>query len=108
MYNFAGDFVYVNSESTSHNHRVCDKMANDLLINSMKICALVFLSINLGACAPIYKLTSTDEKEMVIPVILPFVDPDTELGFYLNMVNQFVICLYGSIIIPGVVKCSRR
>lgn len=38
--------------------------------------------------------------EMTIPVILPFVDPDTKNGFFINLTSQLVTCAFGIIIIP--------
>lgn len=58
-------------------------------------------SMFLTCCAPLYKIFFTDEYEMIIPVVLPFIDPETKYGFYINLGNQLVSCAYGLIIIPG-------
>lgn len=76
-------------------------MANELISSSLKICVLLVISIDLSVGAPLHKLTSGGEKELIIPVILPFIDPDTDFGFYVNIGNQLVICVYEAIIIPG-------
>lgn len=101
LYNFSGKYVYENSRTSAENHCVCDEMAIELATSSTKICLIMIFANSLATVAPIYKLIYTDEKELVIPIILPFVDPDTEHGFYLNLANQLVICLYGIIIIPA-------
>lgn len=101
LYNFAGNCLYANSQNSAKTHEVCDKMAIDLLDGTIKITLLIFLSIEITCCAPLYKIFFTEEKEMIIPVILPFVDPDTQNGFYINLANQLVTCVYGVIIIPG-------
>lgn len=75
LYNFAGHFIYANSKSSLRNHSVCDRMAIDLLFSSLK--------------------TNTF-------VILPFVDPDTENGFYLNLANQLITASFGAIAVPAI------
>lgn len=38
---------------------------------------------------------------MIIPDLLPFIDAETQRGFYINLANQLVTCLYGVKIISG-------
>lgn len=101
MYNYSGKYIYANSGITARNYQICEKLANDLISGSIKICVLLAIAIDLSICAPLNKLTFKHEKELIIPVILPFINPDTDFGFYMNLGNQLVICLYGAIIIPG-------
>lgn len=100
MYNFAGDYIYT-SIKTSPENKVCDKMAIDLIVSSFKIMNLIFFAMTLSCSGPFYKLILKNEKELIIPVILPFVDPETEHGFYINFCYQIVSCVYGLILIPG-------
>lgn len=102
LYNFAGHFIYANSKSSLRNHSVCDRMAIDLLFSSLKTNTLLVFSISLSVCVPMYKMFYTDEREMFIPVILPFVDPDTENGFYLNLASQLITASFGAIAIPAI------
>lgn len=101
MYNFAGEYIYANSHTSPKNHSVCEQMAILLATSSFKTNALIVFSMNLICSAPLYKLFFTDENEMVIPVILPFIDPETPNGFYINLANQLFICAYGVITIPA-------
>ena len=95
MYNFAGDFIYTNMKRTSKTYNVCNEMANDLIADSIKINTLVFIALDLACIGPLYKIFVQNEKELILPVILPFIDPDTEHGFYVNFVCQLVTCLIG-------------
>lgn len=95
MYNFAGDFIYTSIETAPENQHVCDKMAIDLIVSSCKIITLIFFAMALSCSGPFYKFIVKNEKELIIPVILPFVDPDTEHGFYINFCCQMVSCAYG-------------
>lgn len=101
MYNFAGDCIYANSDISRENECVCNEMAIQLIRSSIKIKMLILFSIFLTCCAPLYKIFFTDENDMIIPVLLPFVNIETQNGFYINLANQLVTCGYGVIIIPG-------
>lgn len=98
MYNFAGDFIYASAEIAP---KVCNEMAVDLIIKSSLIITLVFIALMLSCIGPIYKIIAKNEKELIIPVILPFIDPDTEQGFYINFAYQTVPCVVGLLVIPG-------
>lgn len=39
---------------------------------------------------------------MIVPVIFPFLDIESDEGFYINIFNQLVICLVGVITIPSI------
>lgn len=101
LYNFAGEFIYANSGTSSKNHRVCNRMAIYLLSGSIKISLLMLFSVSLCVFPPLYKIFFTEKNEMIIPVILPYIDPDTKKGFYINLANQMVTCVYGTVIIPA-------
>lgn len=101
LYNFGGDFVYANSGNSPKNQYICDKMAIDLMISSLIIYLIVIASLFLAVCVPLYKIFLTDEVEWIIPVILPFVDPDSQNGLYLNLTNQLISAAFGVIIVPA-------
>lgn len=84
------------------NHEVCDKIAINLLTCSIRVNLLVLLSYTLAAGAPLYNTLYTDKKEMIIPVLLPFIDPDTPNGFAVNYAYQMITCIFGSFIVPGI------
>lgn len=60
------------------------------------------ISLSFITCAPIYKNLFTDDKEMIIPVILPFIDPETEHGFYINLISQLITSTFGAIGVPAI------
>lgn len=110
LYSFAGEYIYANSEFSVENRNVCDRMAIDLITSTAKIIFLIFFSIFLAVCAPLYINFFTDGNEMLIPIILPFVDPETRNGFFINLANQLIIAFFGSIAIPAteVITCVLR
>lgn len=105
LYNFGGDFIYAKSQSPSENpskyNIVCDQMAINLVKKSLIIALLVSISLGMAICVPIHKLIFTDEREWILSIILPFIDPTTSNGFYINVSNQLIICALGGVVIPG-------
>lgn len=102
IYNFAGNHIYANSRNSPTNNVVCDKMAIYLLTSSLNINLLVNISTILMICAPIYKKLMLNENELVIKIVLPFIDPDTPNGYLANMISQSITCVFGSIVIPAI------
>lgn len=77
-------------------------MAIELVTGTSKVLLLLAFSFGFITSAPLYKNLFTDEKEMIIPVILPFIDPETENGFSVNLISQLFCIAFGSIIIPAI------
>lgn len=102
LYNFSGKFIYSNCNKSPKNYEVCNRMANELISSSIKTILLIYLSLLLGTGAPMYKILFTDHREFLLPVILPFIDPDTKHGFYINLAGQYISCFTGFVILPGV------
>lgn len=102
LYNFGCDFIYSKHDITPRNHDVCNKMAIHLMTCSIRVNLLVLLSYVFAAGAPLYKTLFTDEREMIIPIILPFIDPHTHNGFVINYAYQMITCIFGSFIVPGI------
>lgn len=101
MYNFAGKYIYANNNGSKKYNEICDRMANHLIMTSIKVNLLVLFSYNISVIAPLYKIYFTDEKEMIIPVILPFIDPDSDIGFNINLLSQNITCVCALFIVPG-------
>lgn len=76
-------------------------MAIYLFTCSIRVNLLLLLSYMMAVCVPFSKTLFTDENEMILPVILPFIDPDTENGFIINYTDQVITCIFGSCVIPG-------
>lgn len=51
--------------------------------------------------APLYKIMYLGEKELIIPFIIPFLDPESEHGFYINMAHQSINSVFGLFIVPA-------
>lgn len=110
IYSFSGKYIYANSNRSPRNSVVCNRSANKLVTGSIKVILLIYLSLAIGVSAPMYKLFISHEKEMILPVIFPFIDPDTDHGFYINLASQYISCLSGFVILPGceLVLCALK
>lgn len=102
LFNFAYENIFINSETSSRINVVCEKMATDLLTSTIKTTILMIFSISLTVCIPFYQTLFTDQRQMIIVVILPFTDPETYEGFMINFLNQVIFCAVGYLILPGV------
>lgn len=65
---------------------------------SFIITFLILFSISLTCCAPLYEIFFTDENDMIISVLLPFTDLETQNVFYIYLANQLNSSLYGVVI----------
>lgn len=100
LYNFGADYIYAKSNSSPKNYDICNRMAIHLITNTSKVITIVLVSFSLMICAPFYKTVFTDDNEMIIPVILPIIDPETTNGFQINFIYQLFSIFCGSLIIP--------
>lgn len=100
LYKFGGNYIFANSQITPKIRIICDKMAISLFTSSVKVNALLALSLFIVSILPLYH-TFLGENEMIIPIILPFVDPDTEHGFFINLINQLIFICLGIDAIPA-------
>lgn len=102
LYNFAGDYIYSNNRASAKTHIVCEKMIIQLNRSSSKILSLVVVSFFVLFAAPLYRIFILDEREWIVPVLLPFIDIENDIGFYINLGNQLLYIPVGVLIIPGI------
>lgn len=76
-------------------------MAIYLMTCTIRVNLMVFLSYSFLIWAPLYQNLYTDEHEMLFPIILPFIDPETDNGFTINIINQMISVMLGTFVIPG-------
>lgn len=99
IYNFGPNFIYANSEISPRHYVVCNRMAIDLLVSVIKVNSIVFIAFTILIGLPFYK-NAHNEHELILPIIMPFVNPNTQNGFYINMANQMLHLCIGSLAIP--------
>lgn len=76
-------------------------MADNLLFSSIRVGLLQLGCMLVAAFTSFYKIFFIHENEMPLHLILPFIDPDTQQGFYINLANQFMTGCGGIFIVTG-------
>lgn len=64
--------------------------------STFKVLLVILISFSFIGIVPIYKLIYTDERELIYAVILPFTNPETDMGFIINTINQMISVLIGA------------
>lgn len=101
-YNFGRKYIYENFNVSVKYNYICNHAAINLRLESGRIAFLLIFSISLGVGVPLYKTFLADEKELLIPAIMPFINPNKQFGFYINTIDQLAVCTFGFFIILGV------
>lgn len=102
MHTFSGHFIYAISGSSGWRHVVCTRMVNQLIFDCIRISVLVAISLLLTFAYPLFLIVFFGQKHVLVPVILPFVDPYTDQGFYINLIHQINFGIFGSFAILGI------
>lgn len=92
---FAGERIYTDDKSNGKYHRVVDQSAVQLLKETIKTLSLVSGSLAIFCFFPLYSIIFKNDLQFPLPVILPFTTLDTYNGLFVNVLNQFFICLLG-------------
>lgn len=77
-------------------------MVNQLIIDCIRIASLVAISLLLTFAYPMFLIIFFGQKQILVPVILPFVDLDTSEGYYLNIAHQVLFGIFGPCAILGI------
>lgn len=101
--NFGGEYIYVeNKKRTLDDKKIRDKMAIQLITSSIKIMSLFNISLILMMAVPAFLIVILRQNQLIIPVIIPFIDPDTEFGYNVNMINQLLFSMLGFTALAGI------
>lgn len=76
---------------------ILDERADELLKNAMFICLVLSIGSLTYSIYPLYLFVMKGEHLNLIPIILPFTDPETNRGYYINLANQVIIAATGII-----------
>lgn len=68
-----------------------DKRANELMKNAALVFTILIISGFVYSVYPLYKFVLEGIRPTPVPIILPFVDPDTQFRYILNLGNQFFV-----------------
>lgn len=110
LYNFAGDYIFVNSNVSAKTSEVCDRLAIDFIKHIVIVMVILGAAFSVGGFQPALKTFLSDERILFIPIVMPFTDPNTPNGFYLNLVHQMAGGALGiiGIFVVEMVTCVVR
>lgn len=92
---FGGNYIYPLGSESEKLRKAHDEAATMMIRSSLTILAAITLSSLVFAMYPMYTYIFENAHPMTIPIVLPFLDPDTSFGYYLNVANQLFISFIG-------------
>lgn len=92
---FSEKHIYNNFHISKGIYEVSDQCAIDLLIGAIKLESLIVVSISTFSVLPMYSLLVKKEYDLPVPIVLPFTEPETPRGFWMNMPHQMMYCVFG-------------
>lgn len=92
---FGGKYIYPLHDKNAKLHEAYDEAAIMLIRTSLTIFTAILLSTIGFAVYPLYTYIFENAHPMMIPIILPLTDPETNFGYYLNVSNQLFISFTG-------------
>lgn len=105
---FGEDFLYDYRGNDAKAIERLNEAAGDLLKVSLTgFVAVIFSSLTYVAY-PLYTYLFEDTRPMLIPIVLPFLEPEEGIGYYLNILNQFAISLTGVMGVIGIEFISSK
>jgi len=93
---FGCDYIYPSRDEKKLND-ILNSRANELIRKTSIICLLLIAAVLEYTFYPAYLFVTERQIPSPIPVILPFVNPDTNTGIYLGLLNQLFIAFVGII-----------
>lgn len=90
---YPADYTYNNSAASPNVHKICDKFAIALLTNVSSRQSIILFCLTMFVVSPLYLTIIAHEKEMIFAFVLPFTDPSTDKGFYINFVHELILLL---------------
>lgn len=90
LIHFGYKYIYT-TERCGKFANIMDKRANDLIKNTVRLFLVILIVAFLFIIYPLYLFLSKGERPWPVPIIVPFVDPDTDLGYFLCIGNQTII-----------------
>lgn len=100
--NYVGKYFSVISNVSRSHRKLCDKMANQFLLNTSKTFLWLNISFTILVFIPIIVILSGNKDMMIIPIVIPFFEPNSIFGYYINLSNQLVFCFLGAFSTLGI------
>lgn len=104
LIHFSGEKIYSNiiKESNRKYRMMCDRMAHELLFDTIKVLGIINASNVVVMSLSGYAYFNKNEIHFPVPVLFPFTDLESIKGIIINTLNQSFLCLVGSVGLLGI------
>lgn len=91
LYNFVGEYIFAKSPVSTRTYAIFDRMAIGIVKNTAKALLIFSFTFSITVIQSVLETFYWNERMLIVPVILPFIDPDSSKGFYINLVFQIIV-----------------
>lgn len=79
-----------------------EKRSNDLVQNAVIVILILLLGAVAFICYPLYTYIFEGARPLIVTSFIPFTDPETTTGYYVNIIHQLVLAHCGTSFSIGV------
>lgn len=87
---FGHDYIYPNDKKGKLG-KMLDKRADELIKSAIFVLAILLFAALIYILYPMYTVVAEGARPFPVPVFFPFLDPETKIGYYLNILNQAIM-----------------
>lgn len=95
--NFGGKYIYKDDKKTSKYNTLCEKMVGALIKNVFATLTAITISYCTFGASPLYVIIFEGAHVTFLSTELPFVDINTNIGYAINMIEQFILT-FGAVV----------
>lgn len=93
LMNVGGKYIYMDEDYTSKYNVVREKLIKKLTRDVVIVVSLVFLAFIIAAIPALYMIVFKRARVTFLGTELPFFEPDSDIGFLLNLAMQGINCV---------------
>lgn len=97
LLNFGGRYIYMDNDQSPKLRLIQEKMINRLIQNIVIIICLMMLAYGLSSIHVAYLIVFEGDRINIFGTELPFVDKDSDIGFWINISIQCTLGIVGFI-----------
>lgn len=102
---FGNHHIFVDGR-TPLQQLILDKRANKLLSSCVAVCGTLVVIMTIHSIFPIYMAMFKGDTFYAVPIILPFFNPNSTMGYYISLPYQLYLCSIAALGNLGYEVCS--
>lgn len=91
---FGGDFIYPNHKEGSLG-RLLDIRANKLILGAIGVLLVISTAGLVFVTFPLCSFFIKGEMSMIVPLELPYTNPESSTGYRINLFHQVILAYFG-------------